>query len=247
MGLPKISVPQYTLKLPSTGEEIKYRPFLVKEEKILLIAMESEDEKEILDATKNVIQNCVFGNINIDTLPIFDIEYLFLWLRAKSKGEVIELKYNCPDCKAEIPVSFNIEEITLKKGDGHTNKIELTEELGICLKYPDMNLQSKIDSIEEDKQINKLFKSIILCVDYIYDQDKMYASKDYTEKEMEEFLESLNDTQFKKISNFFETMPKLKHEVELVCINKVKREGKKNASCGYKEKLVLEGLQSFFE
>ena len=249
MGLPKIAVPEYSLTLPSTGEELKYRPFLVKEEKLLLIAMESEDEKQIMDATKNVIRNCVFSDINIDSLPIFDIEYIFLWLRGRSKGEEIELKYNCPTCKGEIPVFFNIEDVNVKKDDKHTNKILLTDDLGVCLKYPDMKLQEKIDNINHDdnKQIEIIFKTILLSIDYLYDDEKTYPAKDHTSDEMQEFLESLSDDQFQKIAKFFETMPKLKHDVKLECKNKVKGEGKKkDKECGYKEDMTLEGLQSFF-
>ena len=247
MGLPKIAVPEYSLILPSNGKEVKYRPFLVKEEKILLIAMESEDEKEMLNATKNVIKNCVFGDIDIDNLPTFDIEYIFLWLRGKAKGEEINLKYKCPQCEKELPVSFNIEDIKVEKQEEHTNKIEITENLGVVMKYPNMTLQVKLDNIKDEKEIDKLFKAVLLCVDYIYDAENTYSSKDHTENELIDFLESLTDEQFQKVSKFFETMPKLKHEVKLECKNKVKGEGKKKDKiCGYTEELVLEGLQSFF-
>jgi len=256
MGLPKVAVPKYSLKLPSTDKEIQYRPFLVKEEKLLLIAMESDDEKQVVEATKDVIKNCIVGDVDVDSLPIFDIEYIFLWLRARSKGEVIELKYKCPKCEKTIPVSFNVEDVKVTKNNQHTTKIQLTDELGVCLRYPDMNLQNKIDSISKDNQIEIILKSILLCIDYIYDNENIYARKDHTEKELEEFLESLSDTQFQKISTFFETMPRLKHEVKLECLNRIeeKQEGKKKESkkkekkvCGYTEDLVLEGLQSFFE
>lgn len=248
MGLPKIAVPEYSLKLPSNGKEVKYRPFLVKEEKILLIAMESEDEKEMLNATKNVIKNCVFGDIDIDNLPTFDIEYIFLWLRGKAKGEEINLNYKCPQCQNEIPVSFNIEDVEVKKQEEHTNKIEITENLGVVMKYPNMALQVKMDNIKDEKEIDKIFKTVLLCMDYIYDTENTYSSKDHTENELIDFLESLTDEQFQKVAKFFETMPKLKHEVKLECKNKVKGEGKKKDKiCGYKEELVLEGLQSFFE
>tara|TARA_B100000029_G_scaffold304320_1_gene297194 strand:+ start:886 stop:1635 length:750 start_codon:yes stop_codon:yes gene_type:complete len=248
MGLPKIAIPEYRLTLPSTGKEIKYRPFLVKEEKLLLIAMESEDSKQIIDATINVIKNCIVDNIDVETLPMFDIEYVFLWLRARAKGELIELKYNCPDCKKEIPVSFSVEDVKVFKTESHTNKIELTNDLGIVLKYPNIVLQNEIDSTDDKvNQIENILKSILLCIDYIYDKDKTYSQKDHTVEEMEEFLESLNDEQFLKISNFFETMPKLKHKVIIECKNKIKEEGKKKGKvCGYTEDIVLEGLQSFF-
>ena len=175
MGLPKIAVPEYSLKLPSTDEEIKYRPFLVKEEKLLLIAMESEDEKQIIEATKNVIKNCIINKIDIDVLPIFDIEYIFLWLRARSKGEVIELNYKCPQCEKTVPISFNIEDIKIHRKDEHTNKIQLTNDLGVCMRYPDMKLQSKLDSIDKDNQIELVLRSMMICIDYIYDNENIYA------------------------------------------------------------------------
>ena len=149
MGLPRIVVPEYSLILPSNGKEIKYRPFLVKEEKLLLIAMESDDEKEIVNATKNVIKNCVFGDINVDELPIFDIEYIFLWLRGRAKGEKIELKYKCPSCDSDIPLEFNIENVKVIKQEGHDKKIELTNDLGVMMKYPDMLLQAAIEKTKD--------------------------------------------------------------------------------------------------
>ncbi len=243
MGLPKIAIPEYSLKLPSNGKEIKYRPFLVKEEKILLLAMESEEEQQIVDATKTVIKNCVFGDIDVDDLPTFDVEYIFLWLRGKAKGEVIELKYDCPTCKNTIPVSFNIEEVEIFKDETHNNKIQLTENLGIVMKYPNLTLQTKIDMVKDESNIDRIFRTILLCIDYIYDKEKTYSMKDHTSAEMVEFLESLTDDQFQKISNFFETSPKLKHAVKLNCKFK---SGKNKKSCGYTEEIVLEGLQSFF-
>jgi len=248
MGLPKIAVPEYSLTLPSTGEELKYRPFLVKEEKLLLIAMESEDEIQIAAATKNVIKNCIFEDINVDKLPVFDIEYIFLWLRARSKGEVIELKYKCPDCKGAIPVIFNVEDVKVhKNNEEHDGKIELTDNVGVVLKYPTLDT-AEVKKGEDDSEVDILIQTILLSIDYIYDEDKMYSSKDHTTQEMTDFLESLNDEQFQKMGKFFESMPKLRHDVALECKNKVKGEGKKKDKvCGYKEDLVLEGLSSFFE
>ena len=249
MGLPKVAVPEYSLKLPSNDKEIKYRPFLVKEEKLLLIAMESEKEDQIMDAIKNVMKNCIYGNVDIDALPLFDIEYIFLWLRAKSKGETIELNYSCPKCKGKIPVSFSIEDIEINKEDGHTNKIDFTDDLGVVLKYPNMILQQKLSKLPDDlTEIELIFKTILSCIDYIYDKENTYSSKDHTEKEMQEFLESLTDESFQKLSKFYESMPKLKHEVKLECKNRVKEEGKKKDKvCGYTEDIVLEGLTSFFD
>ena len=246
MGLPKITVPEYSLILPSSGKDIKYRPFLVKEEKILLIAMESEEEAQIVTATKNVIKNCIFGDIDVDSLPIFDIEYIFLWLRGRAKGEKIELKYKCPECKADVPINFNIEDVNVNKPEGHEKKIQLNDDLGVMMKYPDMALQSQIEGSTDNSQIEQLFKTIRLCIDYIYDAETMYSTKDHTEEEMTDFLESLTDPQFQKIAKFFETMPKLKHDVKLNCKNNTAEKGKKKTTCGYTEDITLEGLQSFF-
>jgi|TARA_B110000467_G_scaffold163052_1_gene187977 hypothetical protein len=248
MGLPRIAVPEYSLKLPSNGKEIKYRPFLVKEEKILLIAMESEDDDQIAAASKTVINNCIYADIDVNDLPIFDVEYIFLQLRARAKGELIELKYNCPKCENEIPMSFNIDEINVTKEEGHDPKIQLTDELGVVMKYPNMALQTEIEKNKNENQVEQLFRTIMICIDYIYDAEKMYSNKDHTKEELTEFLESLTDPQFQKISKFFETMPRLKHKINLECRNKVKGEGKKkDKACGYTEEMALEGLQSFFD
>ena len=248
MGLPTIAVPEYTLKIPSTGEEVKYRPFLVKEEKILLLAMESEKTEEIITATKTIIQNCVYGNINVDEMPTFDIEYIFLQLRAKAKGEVLDLKYKCPKCESEIPIAIDIDTVKVERQKEHTKDIKLTEELGVMMKYPNLSLQTKIAKSSEGKpEIEGLFETMTACIDYIYDKESTYPSKDHTEKEMTDFLESLTDTQFQKLSKFFETSPALRHEIELNCKNKIKSDkAKSKKECGYKEKITLEGLNSFF-
>ena len=248
MGLPTITVPEYTLTVPSTNKEVKYRPFLVKEEKILLIAMESENQEQIIDATKTIIENCVYGDINVAVMPTFDLEYIFLQLRGKAKGEDIELKFECPDCKGEIVVSVNIDHIQVLKEDDHDTNIKITDDLGVVMKYPSVELQAKIESSTKDKNnIDTLFFTIINCIDYIYDKENTYPAKDHTEKEMNDFVESLTDQQFQKISTFFETMPKLKHEIELHCTNKIKGKGKEKKVCGHKEKMMLEGLANFFD
>lgn len=247
MGLPKIAVPEYSLKLPSNDKELRYRPFLVKEEKLLLLAMESEDEKQIVTATKNVLKNCIFDDVNIDDMPIFDIEYIFLWLRGRAKGEKLELKYKCPTCENQINVDLNIEDIEVTKDENHVNKIQLTDNIGIALKYPNLLMQSKIEKMNSEQEVETLFKSVQLCIDYIYDNETMYSSKDHTEKELAEFVESLTDVQFKEVAKFFETMPKLKHTINLKCNNQIKEEGKKTKKCSYKEDIELEGLSSFFD
>ena len=246
MGLPQIAVPEYSLKLPSDGKELRYRPFLVKEEKLLLLAMESEDDKQIMTATKNVLQNCIFDDINVDDMAIFDIEYIFLWLRGRAKGEKLELKYTCPKCDSTLPVDLNLEDIKVTYAEGHEKKVEINDSVGIVLKYPNMAMQAKIEKIESENEVETLFTSIRLCIDYIYDKETMYSSKDHTEKELEEFIESLTDVQFKKLANFFETMPKLEHKINLVCKGSIKEGKKKKINCDYEEEITLEGLQSFF-
>ena len=247
MGLPTIAVPQYTLTVPSTGKEIKYRPFLVKEEKILLLAMESDNPSDMVDATKEIINNCTYGDFDANNSPVFDIEYIFLQLRGKAKGEVIDLKYKCPKCEQEIPVVINIDDIKIRKTKEHTQDIKITDELGVIMKYPNLSLQTEITKEEKKPEIERLFETIVACIDYIYDKDTTYPSKDHTTKEMTDFLESLTDTQFQKLSKFFETAPVLKHDVELYCKNKGKvPKGEKKKECGYKEKITLEGLNSFF-
>ena len=249
MGLPTIAVPEYTLTIPSSGKDVKYRPFLVKEEKILLLAMESEKTEEIIAATKTIIENCIYGvDIDVEEMPTFDVEYIFLQLRAKAKGEVLDLNYKCPKCELEIPLAINIDDITIQQNKEHTKDIKITEELGVMMKYPNLSLQSKIAQKEDGSkpEIEALFETMTACIDYIYDKETTYPSKDHTEKEMVDFLESLTDEQFQKLSKFFETSPALRHEVELHCKHKVKGKGKEKKECGYKEKITLEGLNSFF-
>ena len=243
MGLPKIAIPEYSLTLPSNGKKIRYRPFLVKEEKLLLIAMESKEDEQIITATKNVLNNCVFDDINVDDMPTFDMEYIFLWLRGRAKGEIVELKYTCPECSNPLNVDVNLDDVKVQTFEEHTNKIQLNDDIGIVLKYPNIAMQAKIDNSDEKNEIETLFKSIRLCIDYIYDSEAMYSAKDHTDKELQEFIESFTDAQFQKVKTFFDTMPKLQHKINLHCTFKEKK--KKNV-CGYKEEMVLEGLQSFF-
>ena len=247
MGLPTIAVPRYTLKLPSSGQELKFRPFLVKEEKILLLAMETEDQKQILEATKIIIENCLYTKLNIEQMPAFDIEYVFLQLRGKAKGEVVEIKYTCPRCEGEIPVAINLDDIKIIKHKDHTNDIKIVDNLGVIMKYPTLPVQEKLAELTKDKSaIEGLFETMVHCVDCIYDSENTYPSKDHTPKEIYDFLESLTDKQFQKIAQFFDTIPALKHNIELKCPNKTKGKGKDKKNCGYTEQITLEGLGSFF-
>jgi hypothetical protein len=245
MGLPTIAVPQYELEIPSSKLKVKYRPFLVKEEKILLLALESEVEKNIINAIKNIIENCIYGEVNVAEMPTFDLEYIFLQLRAKSKGEVIDLKYECPKCKTELEVHINTDELKVNFQDGHTKKIELDTNLGVVMKYPTVDIQNDIIITGEDgektSQVEGIFTMVTKCIDYIYDEQNTYPLKDHTEKEVDDFINSLTDVHFQKISKFFDTMPTLKHDIQLKCTKK-----KKNKVCSYQETITLSGLQSFF-
>lgn len=240
--LPKIDVPVYEIKLPSTGESIKFRPFTVKEEKLFLMAYESEDVKYSVDTIIQVLNNCVVNDIDVKELPTFDIEYLFLNLRARSIGEIVKLKYRCNNdvgteeepkkCNSSVEIELNTLEIEPSKNPNHTNKIQLTEELGIVMKYPKMGLIK--DNTEVD-DFNVVLDLIISCIDYIYDKDNLYYAKDSTKEELTEFLDSLQSKDLEKIKEFFDTMPKLKKNMDFSC-----------SKCGYSENIELEGLQSFF-
>jgi len=240
MPLPKIATPSYELDLPSSGQTIKYRPFLVKEEKLLVIALESEDTKQITNAIKAVIRACILSKgVKVDTLPTFDIEYLFLNIRGKSVGEDIEVKLICPDDnKTEVQVNINLDDIQVKKPDDHTNEIKLDDSLMMQMKYPSLNefIKTNFDPTDANKNpMEQSFDLIGSCIDKIYTEDDVWAAGDCTKKEITEFLDSMNSTQFKKIEKFFETMPKLTHTVKV-----------SNPNTIVDSDVVLEGLASFF-
>ncbi len=238
MPLPKISTPTYELELPSTGKTIKYRPFLVKEEKVLVIALESEDTKQITNAIKAVLKSCVqTKGIKVEALPTFDIEYLFLNIRGKSVGEELELNLVCPDDETtEVPVTINLDDIQVEKNEDHTNQVKLDDNLMMELKYPSLDefIKSNFD-FSEQNQMDQSFALIGSCIDKIYNEEEVWAAADCTKKEMNEFLESMNSGQFKEIEKFFETMPKLSHTVTIT-----------NPNTKVESEVVLEGLASFF-
>lgn len=243
MALPIIAVPKYTLNIPSSGREVSYRPFLVKEEKILLIAMESEDDTQMSTAIKEIIKNCILEEVDVKTMPMFDIEYIFLQLRAKSKGEIVDMSFECGKCKKPIEAQIDLSKIAITRTEGHTNKIQLSEDVGITMNYPSMEIQNVVKGGETD--VENIFNTITFCIDSIWDKDSVYSTKDHTKQEIEAFVESLPDTSFSKIQNFFDTVPVLKQELILHC--KSKNGKSKNASlCGWKETKTLEGLASFF-
>jgi len=238
MPLPKIATPTYELELPSTGETIQYRPFLVKEEKILVIALESEDNRQITNAIKGVIKNCIkTKGIKVEQLPTFDIEYLFLNIRGKSVGEEIEVNIICPDDEeTEVPVKINIDDIQVQRNDEHTNKIKIGDNLMMVMKYPSLDQFIKNNFDFDDKNaMDQSFELIGSCVESICSEEEVWAAADCTKKELNEFLESMNSSQFKGIEKFFETMPKLSHTISVT-----------NPNTKVKSDVVLEGLASFF-
>ena len=238
MPLPKIATPTYELELPSTGETIKYRPFLVKAEKLLVLALESEDTKQITNAIKAVLKSCIqTKGIKIETLPTFDIEYLFLNIRGKSVGEEIEVNVICPDDEeTQVPVSINIDQIQIQVTDDHDNKIQLDDNLMMEMKYPSLEefIKNNFD-FKETNQMDQSFALIASCIDKINNEEEVWATADFTKKEVNEFLEQMNSSQFKDIENFFETMPKLSHTINVI-----------NPKTKVKSDVVLEGLASFF-
>jgi len=238
MPLPKIATPTYELELPSSGETIRYRPFLVKEEKVLVIALESEDTKQITTAIKAVLKSCVLTKgIKVETLPTFDIEFLFLNIRGKSVGEELEVNVICPDDgETQVPVTINLDDIQVQKSDNHDNQIKLDDNIMMELKYPSLDQFIKNNfEFDEKNAMQQSFDLIASCIDKIYTEEEVWATADCTKKEMSEFLESMNSTQFKGIEKFFETMPKLSHTIKVT-----------NPNTKKKSEVVLEGLASFF-
>ena len=238
MPLPKIATPTYELELPSTEKTVNYRPFLVKEEKLLVLALESEDTKQITTAIKAVLKSCVLTKgIKVEHLPTFDIEYLFLHIRGKSVGDEIEVNITCPDDeKTQVPITLNLDDIKVQKNDNHNNQIKLDDNLMMELKYPSLDqfIKNNFD-FDEKNQMEQSFDLIGTCIDKIYNEEEVWATADCTKKEVKEFLESMNSSQFKDIENFFETMPKLSHTIKVT-----------NPKTKVESEVVLEGLASFF-
>ena len=238
MPLPQIATPTYELELPSTGQTIQYRPFLVKEEKLLVLALEGEDVKEITTAIKNVIKSCIqTKGIKVDTLPTFDIEYLFLNIRGKSVGEDIEVKLLCPDDnETYVATTIPIDEIGILRNDDHTNKIQLDASLVMEMKYPSLAefIKNNFD-FGGDATMDQSFDLVGSCVDKIYNEEEVWVAADCTKKEINSFLDQMNSSQFKEIEKFFETMPKISHTVKIT-----------NPKTKVESEVVLEGLSSFF-
>jgi len=232
MTLPKIVTPTYELEIPSSKEKITYRPFLVKEEKILLLAQEAEKDSEMLLALKQIINNCTYEKVEVEKLPMFDLEYIFLQIRAKSVGEVVDLKLLCEDDgETYADVQVNLDEVDVEFTKGHSNSIQLTDEVGIIMSYPQINMMD----LSSDSGTENVFGIIKNSINQITEGETVYERADFTEKDINEFLDSLTTEHFKLIQEFFETMPRLRHEVKF-----------KNPKTKKQNKITLEGLNSFF-
>ena len=233
MALPKLATAKYELTLPSTGQKVEYRPFLVKEEKILLTAQSTGEDADMLRAVEQIIENCSFGELKVGELPFFDIEYVFIKLRSKSIGEVATVKLLCPDDgETRVEVDINLDEVECVRDVTHNAEIQLTEEVGIKLDYP------RIDSIASMAQVSDSeagFAIVKQCISQIYDKENVYAKSDMDSKELDEFIDSLSHGQFEKVQEFFDTMPKVKHAVKV-----------KNPNTGVESEVVVEGMQNFF-
>ena len=245
MALPKIDVPTYETTLISSGKKVKYRPFLVKEQKLFLMASQSTDEKETVDVVKQVLNNCILSDIDVDDLPTFDLEHLFMQLRARSVGEVVNLKYNCNNtvkddkgedkvCGGLVKFDLNILDIKPTIDPEHSNKIASTDKLGIVMKYPTLGMVKNFDNLQSES-IDTIMDVIVSCIDFIYDADQMYYAKDSTKEELMEFVDNLQQDDLEKIQKFFTTMPKISKPLDFKC-----------GKCGYEEKIVVEGIQNFF-
>tara|TARA_B100001564_G_scaffold84952_1_gene68708 strand:+ start:970 stop:1683 length:714 start_codon:yes stop_codon:yes gene_type:complete len=236
MPLPKISTPTYELTIPSSERKIKYRPFLVKEEKILIIAMESQDDKQIAQAVKDVLGSCILSKgISVDKLSTFDIEYLFLNIRGKSVGETVEVLVTCPDDnKTKVPVVVNLDEIQVIRSEDHSADISLDGNLSMRMKYPSMGEFVK-SNFNVEMKVDDTFDMVCSCIEQVYSEEESWAAADCTKKELLEFLEQLDSSQFKKIETFFETMPKLSHTFKVM-----------NPNTKVESDITLEGLNAFF-
>ncbi len=236
MALPKLGYPTYELELPSTGKTVKYRPFLVKEEKVLLMALESQDEKQIIAAVKDLIKNCVISRIKVDNLPSFDLEYLFLKIRAASIGETISLTVTClDDNETTVEAQININEVEVAKPEGHDQKIMFDDKTGIVMKYPSMKQFVEREFLQREMKTDEIYDFIAESIDQIFDEDEVYDSTTTTKKEFRTFVDSLTTKQFEKIQEFYTTSPKLSHTFKVI-----------NPNTGKESEYTIEGLQSFF-
>ena len=236
MALPQVALPTYELTVPSTGKKLKFRPFVVKEEKLLLLALESNDEKNIEDAVKQLLKGCIQSRVKIDDLPIFDLEFIFLQIRAVSVGEIIEMNVTCKDDnETKVKYNLNLAEVKVKFPEGHSKKIELSKKMGIVMKYPSMKEFIKTSIIGSALDADNVLEVIAGCIDQIYDGEEVYDSSTTTKKEFTEFVENLTNAQFEELQKFFETAPSLSHTFSVT-----------NPNTGKESEFIIEGLASFF-
>ena len=233
MALPKLESPTYTLEVPSTGEKIKFRPFLVKEQKILMMAEESKDDNQIYDAMETLISSCTFGKIDVKTVDLFDVEYIFLQLRAKSVGENVELNLLCPDDnKTRVPTKVDLTKLDVDVGEGHTDKISLTSNITMHMKYPTLNNIKTID--KKGSETDSIFSILRSCIHEVHDGDTIYSRIDISDKDIDDFIDQFSTQQFEGVMKFFDTMPKVKMVVDVT-----------NPNTKVTSKVVLEGMDSF--
>ena len=236
MALPKLNVPEYNLKLPSSGKSVKYRPFLVKEEKLLYLAMESGEQKDMIDAVKNILTSCTSLR-SLKDLATFDIEYLFLKIRTRSVGENVDVNITCPDDnETQVPVSIPLDDIEIKTSPEHKREIKLSDDIIITMGYPSFDMFVKLNLVGDDPGVDQVFEMAAACVETIADSEQVYDCKDSSKKELLAFFDDMNSGQFKKIQTFFETMPKLSHTIKVM-----------NPNTNVENEVTLEGLSSFFE
>jgi len=235
MSLPKLESPKYEAKLPSTGKKFMYRPYLVKEEKILMLAMESGETKQIMQSVKDAISSCTFGKVDPDTISVFDLEYIFLKLRSKSVGEVSKVNVTCTKCEKKTTVEVNLEEIDVNMKLAPETKIKLTDKIGVIMRWPKVDMIADIADKTPEQQKEAVFDIITECIESIYDDKKIYPTSDSSKEERTEFIESLNQNQFKLLQNFIENMPKLQHKLDFACEH-----------CKAENSIIVQGLKNFF-
>ena len=235
MSLPKLESPKYEAKLPSTGKKFMYRPYLVKEEKILMLAMESGETKQIMQSVKDAISSCTYGKVDPDSISVFDLEYIFLKLRSKSVGEVSKVNVTCSKCEKKTTVEVNLEEIDVNMKEAPETKIKLTDKIGVIMRWPKVDMIADIADKTPEQQKEAVFDIITECIESIYDDKKIYPTSDSTKEERAEFIESLNQNQFKLLQKFIENMPKLKHKLDFTCEH-----------CKAENSITVQGLKNFF-
>lgn len=238
MALPVINTPTFELTVPSTKKKVKFRPFLVKEEKALLIAQQSDEPTAMMHTLKDIIKSCSNGKVDVDSLATFDVEYIFCQLRSKSVGEVVELFFNCLACndpKGRVKIPIDLSKIEVTTPEGHSSDIKITDTIGIKLKYPSFELLEKLGDVKAD-DVEAMFDVIVESIDYVYDGDEIFAAKEQKKTDLKQFIDNLTQEQFGKIQDFFNTMPSLEKKIDFTCPN-----------CGHHHEDTLKGLNSFFQ